>query len=99
MNFNKSKLILIFILGLVKISSFASPFNNGELHAFHISKTDMIFNAKDKTVQITMHIFIDDLELALEKQGIKGFLLVLKKRKKKPIIIFVNIYSAIFQLK
>ena len=41
------------------------------LHAFHISKTDMTFKAQEKALQITMHLFIDDLELALEKQGNK----------------------------
>lgn len=39
------------------------------LHAFHISKTDMVFKPAEKSVQITMHIFIDDLESALENQG------------------------------
>lgn len=39
------------------------------LHAFHISKTDMVFKPAEKSMQITMHIFIDDLEEALEKQG------------------------------
>ncbi len=40
-------------------------------HSFHISKTDMMFNPKEKSMQITMHIFIDDLEVGLEKQGHK----------------------------
>ena len=33
-------------------------------HAFHLSKTDMVFQPKEKTLQITMHLFIDDLEIA-----------------------------------
>ena len=41
----------------------------GRYHAFHISKTDMVFQPTEKSMQITMHIFIDDLETALEKQG------------------------------
>lgn len=44
---------------------------NGYLHAFHISKTDITHKTAEKSLQITMHIFIDDLELALEKQGHK----------------------------
>lgn len=44
---------------------------NNLLHAFHLSKTDMTFKPKDKSMQITLHIFIDDLELGLEKQGHK----------------------------
>jgi hypothetical protein len=39
------------------------------LHAFHISKTEMTFQPAQKSVQVTMHIFIDDLEKGLEKQG------------------------------
>lgn len=42
-----------------------------DLHAFHISKTDISHKTAEKSLQITMHIFIDDLELALEKQGHK----------------------------
>ncbi len=40
-----------------------------EMHQFHISKTDVTFKPTEKTLQITMHIFIDDLEKSLEKQG------------------------------
>ena len=42
-----------------------------DLHAFHISKTDMTFKPAEKMLQLTMHLFIDDLEIALEKQGNK----------------------------
>ncbi len=38
-------------------------------HQYHFSQTDMVFKEKEKTLQITAHIFIDDLELALEKRG------------------------------
>jgi hypothetical protein len=40
-------------------------------HAFHISKTDMTFKPQEKTLQMTLHIFIDDLELGLDKLGHK----------------------------
>jgi DNA polymerase III alpha subunit len=46
-----------------------APWKAWRYHAFHISKTDMSFNPTDKTMQVTMHIFIDDLEKAFEKQG------------------------------
>jgi hypothetical protein len=42
---------------------------NTHLHAFHISKTDMTFQPAQKSVQMTLHIFIDDLEHGLDKQG------------------------------
>jgi hypothetical protein len=40
-------------------------------HAFHISKTDMSFKPQDKTMQLTLHLFIDDIEMALTQQGHK----------------------------
>ena len=83
MRFNKLKLIVFTLLILVKMTSFAYPPDNGEIHAFHISKSDMVFNAKDKTVQITMHIFIDDLEVALDKLGQKSLFIGTDKEKKE----------------
>jgi hypothetical protein len=38
-------------------------------HAFHISKTEIVFNPTARNLQITLHIFIDDFEKALETQG------------------------------
>lgn len=49
----------------------SSALPNGIIHAFHLSKTDMTFKPKDKSMEIILHIFIDDLELGLEKQGHK----------------------------
>ena len=40
-----------------------------EMHAFHISKCQIDYNTADKALQITWHIFIDDLEEALRRQG------------------------------
>jgi hypothetical protein len=46
-----------------------APCTAWRYHAFHISKTDISFNPTGKSVQLTMHIFIDDFEKALDKQG------------------------------
>lgn len=62
-----------------------------EMHAFHISKTDMVFKPTEKSLQITMHIFIDDLELALEKQG-QSKLFVGTEREKKEVNNLINNY-------
>ncbi len=35
------------------------------LHDFHLSKCDIYYKAEQETFQITIHIFIDDLEKAL----------------------------------
>ena len=38
-------------------------------HEFHISKTTIRYVAEREQVQVEMHIFLDDLELALEEAG------------------------------
>lgn len=38
-------------------------------HAIHISKTEINYDMAEKSLQITTHIFIDDLERAMEAAG------------------------------
>jgi hypothetical protein len=59
-------------------------------HAFHISKTDIVFQPKEKTLQITMHLFIDDLEIALEKQGHKSLMIGTEKEKLNTNQLIIN---------
>ena len=60
------------------------PMKRENLHAFHISKTDMVFQPAEKSLQITMHIFIDDLEKGLENQG-QSKLFVGTEREQKDV--------------
>ena len=51
---------------------FPTGFYNSETvpaHEFHISKCLIEFNEKEKALQFTLHLFIDDLEEALKLQG------------------------------
>ncbi len=41
-------------------------------HPFHVSKTDVVYVEKSSSIQITMHIFIDDLEKAFRQRGIEN---------------------------
>jgi hypothetical protein len=41
-------------------------------HPFHVSKTDIVYRANEQTLQITMHLFIDDLEKAFQQRGIEN---------------------------
>lgn len=43
-----------------------------QAHAFHISRTEINYNVEQSSVQMTLSIFIDDLESALDKRGIKS---------------------------
>jgi hypothetical protein len=38
------------------------------LHPIHLSVTEITYSEKDKAIQITSRIFIDDLELSIQKQ-------------------------------
>ena len=46
------------------MSSHALP-----LHDFHLSKTDVNYNPSDHTLEVSVHVFIDDLERAILQSG------------------------------
>ena len=41
-------------------------------HEFHISKCEIAYNETDQAIQISLHVFIDDLEEALAAKGLKN---------------------------
>ncbi len=47
--------------------SWLSPHLVSDVHDFHLSKTEIYHNQKTQSLEITMHIFIDDLELAISQ--------------------------------
>lgn len=44
-------------------------------HEFHFSKCQIEYQADTQALQISMHLFIDDVELALEKRGYESLFL------------------------
>ncbi len=40
-------------------------------HDFHVSKTSVHYNNTNQSLEVTLHIFIDDLELAMIAQGME----------------------------
>ena len=52
------------------------------LHDFHVSKCLVEYNEEEKALQISMHIFIDDLEEGLRRQG-AGKLFICTDREAK----------------
>jgi len=38
-------------------------------HDFHLSKALVEYDSRDQALQVTLHIFLDDLELALQQRG------------------------------
>jgi hypothetical protein len=92
------KLLLIFLTMLAQNLESPKDLPAVSDHAFHLSKTDIIFQPKDKTVQITMHLFIDDLEIALEKQGKKSLMVGTEKEKTGVNDLIVNYLQQNFNL-
>jgi hypothetical protein len=69
------------------------------LHAFHISKTDMTFKPQDKSMQMTLHLFIDDLEMGLEKQGHKKLFVGTERELPKTNELIFNYLKSNFNIK
>ena len=69
------KILLFFIAGS---SGFLTVF-----HDFHISKCLVEYNESEKALQISMNIFIDDLEEALRQQGADKLFICTEKENKQ----------------
>lgn len=61
---------------------FLMLFLPAEVHEFHVSKSQIEYNQEQQTLQISVHIFLDDLEIAIEESGGgKNFLCTEKETK------------------
>jgi hypothetical protein len=69
------------------------------MHQFHISKTDVTYKPTEKTLQITMHIFIDDLEKSLEKQGVTKIYIGTEKEKQEANSLIIKYLQSNFSIK
>ena len=58
-----------FISFLLSILNFSQT--DIEKHEFHVSKTLLEYKESDQALQVTLNIFIDDLELVLENRGVQ----------------------------
>lgn len=65
MNWIFSSLLLLSSL-LVQLTHYTYGISD---HQFHISKTQIAYNETDNALQVSMHVFIDDLEEALRRRG------------------------------
>ncbi len=72
-------LLIIFILSFINPSIIEST----DLHEFHISKCVIECNEETKAIEVSLHIFIDDLEEALRQQGADKLFICTEKESKK----------------
>lgn len=80
-----------FRLCVIKIVSFSVLFLSlflfsFHLHDFHTSITRMDFNAKDKSFEISIRVFTDDLEKALSKDNNGQKFVVVNNDKNDPLV-------------
>lgn len=74
MSFNYLLLVYL-LLPLSEINSTSERL----FHEFHMSKCDIDFNSEENALQISISLFIDDLELALSKEGNENLYLCTSK--------------------
>ena len=68
-------------------------------HDFHLSKTAVHYNEEAKSLEVTMHIFIDDLELAMASQGIEAMYIATEKEHEHADSMIHKYISSVFQLR
>ncbi|MDH3652401.1 MAG: hypothetical protein OEQ53_22110, partial [Saprospiraceae bacterium] len=67
-------------------------------HDFHLSKTDINYNQQNRSLEITMHVFIDDLELAMAHQGMDSLYLATSKEHKDADAFIWKYLTSVFQI-
>lgn len=72
----KRNLFLLFFFTTILFSGFY-------LHPFHVSKSDIKYNESQNTIEIAIHIFIDDLEASIKKQSGEKLYLATPKEASK----------------
>jgi hypothetical protein len=63
------------------------------LHKFHVSKCLVEFNEAEQALQMSMHIFLDDLEEALRKKGADD-LFICTKMESEDAEVYMSQYVA-----
>ncbi len=53
------------------------------LHEFHLSKTQVHFNSESKALEVSLHLFIDDLEDAMALEGVDSLYIATTKEHPK----------------
>jgi hypothetical protein len=76
----------IILLTTLLFSGIVSP------HPIHISKCEIEHDKRTKTLQVTLHIFIDDLELAIAQAGLASELKLGTEFEKENSDRYIELY-------
>jgi len=74
-----SKYMLCFLVLLLSSTGIFSNDKLAPTHEFHISKCLIEYNETEKALQVTLHLFIDDLEDALKSAGADNLFICTEK--------------------
>ena len=58
-------LVYLFMLTMWGLESHGT-----DLHDFHLSKSEVFYNTVNQSLEVSLHLFIDDLEVAMQNAGI-----------------------------
>lgn len=72
---------------------------NLDLHEFHVSKCLIEYRSDEKVIQISLHLFIDDVEEALRRQGTDKLFLCSEKENKQAVVYLERYLRQALQLK
>jgi len=79
----KTFTFLWMVLGSLLSGTLSNDTTASAAHEFHISKSQIKYSEETKALQISMHLFLDDLEAAMGKQGAKNMFLCTDKEHQK----------------
>ena len=82
-----SKKYFLFIFLFFQLDYYYLSANNfqpkGFFHAFHLTKTEINFDQKNQTLNLTLHIFIDDLERVVQSSQKEKLFIGTEKENKE----------------
>lgn len=88
------KLTFYFIILLLCI--FIVPANTSKAHKYYTSLAELNYNAETKSVEVSMRVFADDLELALTRRNKRAVYLDKTKDASALVLIYLK---DVFELK
>ncbi|MFT5166071.1 MAG: hypothetical protein ACI8P3_001302 [Saprospiraceae bacterium] len=91
------KILTLFLLPFLVTIPTTVPSDSA--HEFHISKCQIDFDKTTEAVQVTLHLFLDDLEAALKEQGADKMFLCSDKEDSKAEKYLLRYFQQGFKLK
>lgn len=69
-----------------------------EVHEFHFSKSMLKYNSSEQAWQLSMHVYIDDFEKAMNLEGMDSLYLCSKKENPNAELLIESYINQFFQI-